>query len=110
LRLPAPFHFGALALDHRLVRLRHHATLRVEALSPGAAGDLLEVAHLEHRDLLAVELGELGEQYGADRDVDADAERVGAADELEEALLSQLLDEQTVLGQEPRVVDADAEG
>ena len=92
-----------------LGRLRDHAAAVVEALAAGAAGDLLEVAHREDLHLLAVELGELGEEHGADRDVDPDAERVGAADHLEHPLLRQLLDQQPVLGQQPGVVDADAE-
>ena len=58
--------------------------------------------------LLAVVLAELGEEHGADRDVDAHAERVGAADHLEQALLRQLLDEQPVLGQQAGVVQPDA--
>ena len=37
-----------------------------------------------------------------------DAERVGAADDGEQALLRELLDEQAVLRQEPGVVQADA--
>jgi len=56
----------------------------------------------------AVVLAQLGEQHGADRDVDADAERVGAADDLEQALLREPLDEQAVLGEHPGVVHADA--
>ena len=43
--------------------------------------------------LLAVELAQLGEQHGADRDVHADAQRVGAADDLEQPLLRQPLDQ-----------------
>ena len=49
------------------------------------------------------------EQDRPDRDVHADAERVGAADDLEEPLLRELLDEQPVAREEPGVVDADAE-
>ena len=64
---------------------------------------------LRRVDLAAVELGELGEEHGAERDVDADAESVGAGDHLEQALLGELLHLQPVLGQEPGVVDADAE-
>ena len=60
------------------------------------------------RRLLAVELAEPGEQHRADRDVDADAERVGAADDLEQPVLRELLDEHAVLGQQPGVVQADA--
>ena len=80
----------------------------VEALAARAPADLLEVADAEDRRLLAVELAELREEHRADRDVHADAERVGAADDLEEALLRELLDEQAVLGKEARVMDADA--
>src|SRR6202035_2231066 len=46
-----------------------NAPLAVEALPAGAAGDLLEVADGEHGDLLAVELGQAGEEDGADGDV-----------------------------------------
>ena len=91
-----------------LGRLRHDAAAVVEALAAGAPGDLLEVAHAEDAGLLAVELAELREEHGADRDVDADAQRVGAADDLEQALLRQLLDEQPVLRQQARVVEPDA--
>jgi len=89
--------------------LRHHPSAVVEALASGAAGDLLEVADLEVRDLAAVELGERGEQHRADRDVDADPQRVGAGDDLEQPLLGELLDGEAVLRQQPRVMDADAE-
>ena len=83
--------------------------LIVEALAPGATRNLFELAHLEAADLATVELGELGEEHGAERDIDADAEGVGAGDHLEEALLGELLHLQPVLGKEAGVVDADAE-
>ena len=47
-----------------------------------AAGDLVELAGLERAGARAVVLGQRGEQHGADRHVDADAEGVGAADDL----------------------------
>jgi len=84
-------------------------TLIVKALAPCAAGNLFEIAHLEAGDLAAVELGEFGEEHGAERDVDADAEGVGARDHFEQTLLGELLHLQPVLGQEAGVVDADAE-
>ena len=101
--------FGRQApiLDDVRRRLRDDEATLVEPLAPGAAGDLQEVAHAEDAGLLSVELAELREQHGPDRDVHADAQRVGAADDLEEALLRQPLDEQAVPRQEPRVVDAD---
>jgi hypothetical protein len=95
-------------LDDMLGRLHHDVTALVEALAPGAAGDLVEVAGAEDGRLPAVELAEAREQHRADGHVDADAERVGAADDLQEALLRQLLHEHAVLGQQARVVQADA--
>ena len=56
----------------------------------------------------AVVLRQAGEEHGADRHVDADAEGVGAADDLEQAGLGQLFDQPPVLGQHPGVVHADA--
>ena len=93
--------------DHVLGSLGDHAAAHVEALAPGAAGDLAELAHAQDRDLLAVELAQLREEHAADRDVDAHPERVGAAHDLEQTALRQPLDQQPVAGQQPRVVDAD---
>ena len=89
-------------LDHVLGRLRDDVALVVEALSPGAPRDLLEVAHAEDRGLLAVVLAQAREEHGADRDVHADAERVGPAHDREQPLLRELLDEQPVLRQAAR--------
>ena len=75
---------------------------------PGPARDLLELSHGQHPDLAAVVLAELGEQHRADRDVDADPEGVGPADQLQQPLLGELLDEQPVLGEQAGVVDTDA--
>jgi hypothetical protein len=108
-RLPAAHRLGRdpLVLDHVLGRLAHHPAALVEALAPGPPGDLPEVAHREQPRLLAVELDEAGEQHGADRHVDADAERVGAAHHPQQAALGELLHQQPVAGQQPRVVQAD---
>jgi hypothetical protein len=88
--------------------LAYDTSLFVEAPAPGAPRDLLELAHGEDPHLLAVELREAGEDHRADRDVDADAQGVGAEDHLEVALLGELLHEQAVLGKQPGVVDPDA--
>ena len=85
-----------------------HPAALVEALAARAARDLLELAHREQPHLLAVVLRERREQHRADRHVDADAERVGAAHHAQQALLRELLDEQPVLRQQARVVQADA--
>ena len=95
-------------LDHVLRGLGHDEADVVEALPPRAPGDLVEVARGEDGGLLPVELAQAREEHGPDRDVDADPEGVGAADDLEQARLRELLDEHAVLGQEARVVDADA--
>ena len=49
-------------------------------------GELVELADGEPPHPRAVELRERRHQHGADRDVDADAERVGAADDRQQAL------------------------
>ena len=98
----------AQVLDHVLGRLHDDAAALVEALSACAPADLAEVAHAEDAGLLTVELAELREQDRSNGDVHADAERVGARDHLEQALLREPLDEQSILGQEPRVVEADS--
>ena len=82
-----------------------------DAVVPGtacAAGDLVELAGARVAHLGAVVLGEAGEQHRADRHVDADAERVGAADDGEQAHLGEPLDQPPVLRQHAGVVHADA--
>ena len=95
-------------LDHVLGGLGHDVAALVEALAPGPARDLVEVAGREHGRLLAVVLREAAEQHGADRHVDADAQRVGAADDLQQAPLGELLGQHAVARQQAGVVDADA--
>jgi hypothetical protein len=80
----------------------------VEAGAAGPAGDLVELAGRQVPHALAVELGQRGEDDRANRHVDADAERVGAADDRQQARLGQALDETPVARQHPGVVDADA--
>ena len=88
--------------------LRHHEAAVVEALPSRAPGDLVEVARGEHRGLLPVELAEPGEEHRADGHVDAHPQGVGAADDLEQAGLGELLDEHPVFGQQAGVVQANA--
>ena len=98
----------AFVLDHVLRCLAHDPAAFVEALAPGAPGDLPEVAHGQQTLLLAVELDESREQHRADRDVDPHAQRIGAADDPQQSLLRELLDEQTISGQQTGVVQTDA--
>ena len=90
-----------------LGRLHHDVADGVEAGPPGAAGDLVELPGPQHPLLAPVVLRQRGEQHGADRHVDADAEGVGAADDGEQAGLREGLDEPPVLRQHPRVVHPD---
>ncbi len=80
----------------------------VVAGAPGPPRDLVELTCLELPRAGAVVLGQPREQYRADRHVDADTEGVGAADDLEEAVLRELLDQASVLGQHACVVDSDS--
>ena len=64
----------------------HHA-LGIEARAAGATGNLMELAGAQTTHLVAIELGERGEHHGVDGYVDADAERIGTADDGQQALL-----------------------
>ena len=98
---------GVLVADDVGGRLDPDVAPVVEALATGASGDLLELTHAEHPNSAPVVLAQLGEQHRADRHVDADAERVGAADDLQQARLGETFDEQPILRQQPGVVHAD---
>ena len=94
--------------DDVLGGLRDHPAEMVEALAPRASADLVEIPRAENAGLLPVELAQLGEQHRADGDVDAHAQRVRAADDLEQAALGELLDEHAILRQQARVMQTDA--
>ena len=71
---------------------------RIDALFPRPdlvlfTGDLVELARREVAHALAVVLDKAREQDRADRHVDADAERVRAADHLQQPALREGLDE-----------------
>ena len=95
-------------LDDMLRRLRHHPAAFIEALAPRAPADLVEIARAQDACLFPVELAKLREEHGANGDIDADAQRVGAADDLEQAALRELLDEHAILRQQPGVMQPDA--
>ena len=95
-------------LDRVLWRLHHHIADRVESRAPGAPGDLVELARLQDPLPRTVELGQPGEDHGADRDVDADAQRVRPADHLQQPGLGQLLHKPAVARQHAGVMDTDA--
>jgi len=72
-------------------RLAPHEPLVIKPASAGAARDLLELARRQEARLVPVELAQLREQHGPDRDVHAHAERVRAADGFQQALPRELL-------------------
>ena len=82
--------------------------LGIEARTAGATGNLMELAGAQTTHLVAIELGERGEHHGVDGYVDADAERIGAADDGQQALLRQALDQQAIARQHASMVHADA--
>ncbi len=95
-------------LDDVIGSLHPHVTVGVEARSPCAPGQLMELAGGELAHPGAVVLRERGHEHGADRDVHADAERVRAADDRQEALGGQSLHQTSVPRQHACVVDAHA--
>ena len=108
LRVVAGLGERLLVLDDVLGRLRDDEARRVEARAAGAARDLVELAGAQRAHPSAVVLGQRGEQHRADGHVDADAERVRAADDLQQTGLGELLHQPPVLGQHAGVVHADA--
>ncbi len=81
--------------------------LGIEARATGATGNLMELHGRAGDASCTVELGERGEHHGVDGYVDADAERIGTADDGQQALLRQALD-QTIARQHASMVHADA--
>ncbi len=95
-------------LDRVLGGLDQHGAGGVEPGAPGPPGDLVEFAGVQQPGAGPVELGQRGDHHGADRHVDAHPQGVGAADDLQQPGLRQLLDQAAVLGQHPGVVHPDA--
>ena len=95
-------------LDLVLRGLGDDHALGIEARTAGATSDLMELTGAQATHLVAVELGERGEHHGVDGHVDADAERIGTADDGQQALLRQALDQQAIARQHASMVHADA--
>ena len=88
--------------------LGNHHALGIETRAAGATGNLMELAGAQATHLVAVELGERGEHHGVDGYVDADAECIGTADDGQQTLLRQALDQQAIARQHASMVHADA--
>ena len=95
-------------LDLVLGCLGDHHALGIEARATGATSDLMKLTGAQATHLVTVELGERGEHHGVDGYVDADAERIGAADDGQQALLRQALHQQAIARQHAGMVHADA--
>ena len=108
LRVVARLADGGLVLDLVLGREHDDGARGVVAGATGPPGDLVELAGAELPHPLPVELRERGDEHRADRHVDADAERVGAADDPQQPALRERLDEPAVARQHAGVVHADA--
>ena len=98
----------ARVLNIVLGRLNHHGTGGIEARASRASGNLVELAGTQTAATGTVELRQRRNQHGTNRHVNAHAQGIGTADNLEQTLLGQLLDEAAVLGQHAGVVNTDA--
>src|SRR5262249_38205020 len=102
------FLFQLDVFDYVFGRLRDDPAAFVEALAPGAPGDLMKVARSEERRFFAVEFAQARKEHRANGHIDADAKGVRATDDLEQAFLGQLLDEHPVFRQKPCMVQTDS--
>ena len=101
--------FGkAQIFDHVFRRLDDHPALVIESLASGATADLMKIPRGQNAHLLAIELAETREEDGTDGDVNAHAQRIGATDDFEQALLRELFHQHAILGQQAGVMQADA--
>ena len=87
--------------------LGHDPAFLVKTFPPGAPGYLVKIPRAQDSHLLAIILRQAREEHRPDGDVDADAERVGAADDLEQPLLRELLHQDAVLRQQAGVMQTD---
>ncbi len=88
--------------------LHHRVTLDVDAAPPRATGQLRVLPRRDGDTRLAVELLELLQHHGAGRHVDAERERLGGEDHLDELAAEELFDDLLERREEPGVVRRDA--
>ena len=99
---------GLGVLDFEFRPFGDNQTFRVEAHTSRTPCDLMEFAGAQFAHFRAVELGQCGQHHGMDGHVDADTQRVGAADYRQQTLLGELLDQTTIAGEHARMVNADS--
>ena len=68
----------------------------------------MEFAGTQLAHLRAIELGQCGQHHGMNGHVDADTQRVSAADHRKKTLLGELLDQTAIAGKHARMVDTHA--
>ena len=93
------FRGEAEVLDDVLGSLRDDVAGGVEAASPGTADDLAEIADCQDFGTTSIILAERCQHHGANRDVDADAEGVGAADDFQQAASGEFFHQQSIFRQ-----------
>ena len=98
--------FGVLDFEFR--PFGDDQAFRVEAHTSRTSRDLMEFAGTQFAHFRAVKLGQCGQHHGMDGYVDADAQRVGAADHRQQAMLCELLDQTTIAREHARMVNADS--
>ena len=96
--------FRVLNLEFR--RQRNNHALGVEARTAGAPCNLVEFATAKTTHFMAVKLGELRKHHGVNGHVDANAQRVGAANYRQQPLLGKLFHQQTITRQHSGVMHA----
>src|SRR5581483_11010445 len=84
-------------------------TPRVEPAPTCAPGELLVLVRRQRATRFAVELGQLADDHGLGRHVDAERQRVGREDDLQEPAVEQLLYQHLQYRQHTGVVEADAQ-
>ena len=108
LRVVARFGEGLGVLDFEFRTLGDDQALRVEAHTSRTPRDLMEFAGTQLAHLRAIELGQCGQHHGMNGHVDADTQRVGAADHRKKTLLGELLDQTAIAGKHARMVNTHA--
>ena len=108
LRVASGLGYGLLVLDLIFGSLGYHQSFGVEAHTAGASGDLVEFAGAQAAHLGAIELGQRGQHHGVNRHINANAQRIGAANHRQQTLLGELFDQTTVSRQHAGMMDTDA--
>ena len=99
---------GLGVLDFEFRPFGDDQAFRVEAHTARTPCDLMEFSGPQFAHFRAVELGQCGQHHGMDGHVDADAQRICAADHRQQTLLGELLDQTTIAGEHTRMVNADS--